>query len=170
MTALYATIWLALALFVAGESGRSFSPPGRKPPAWAWWLFIAGWIAAIVHTLIAFDVVHGWSHDAAVQSTASQTEAMFGKPAGAGVYVNYVFFAVWLADAWWWKAALPGYVRPAAVTWALRAFYLVIIINAAVVFVPGGRRIIGLVLVSWLARIWMTPRYVQPRPRPALRR
>lgn len=162
MIAVYATIWLALVLFVAGESGRSFSAPGRKPPAWVWWTFIAGWMAAIVHTLVAFDVVHEWSHQDAVASTAAQTAAVFGRPFGAGVYVNYLFFAVWLADAWWWRAAPPGYVRPASATWLLRAFYLVIIVNAAIVFVPGDRRILGLILVSWLLRIW-APGF-QPRP------
>ena len=73
---------------------------------------------------------------------------------GSGVYVNYVFFAVWLADALWWKAAPAGYARPQSVTWLLRAFYMIIIVNGAVVFVEGVRRIFGLVIVSWLARLW----------------
>ena len=154
MTAVFATIWVALVLFVAAESGRAFSPPGKKLPSWVWWTFVAGWALAIVHTLLAFGVVHGWSHDDAVASTARQTKAMFGRPFGAGVYVNYLFFAVWLADAWWWRAAPAGYVRPAAATWMLRAFYMVMIVNAAVIFVPGVRRYFGLLLVSWLARIW----------------
>ena len=153
MTALYATIWIALVLFVTGESGRALTPSGRKPPAWAWWAFFSGWVLSIVHTVIAFDVVHHWDHADAVRSTAMQTAEVFGAGFGGGVYVNYVFFAVWLADACWWRVA-PAAVRPRAATWLLRAFYLLILVNAAIVFVPGTRRVAGLLLVAWLGRIW----------------
>jgi len=154
MLALYATIWLALALFVAGETGRSFARRATAPPAWAWWAFTAGLLLAIVHTLLSLAMVHDWVHDDAVRATAMQTEAMFGVGVGWGVYVNYVFLAVWLGDAWWWRAAPAGFVRPAAVTWTLRAFYMIVIFNAAVIFAAGWRRIAGLALVSWLARGW----------------
>jgi hypothetical protein len=153
MFALYLTIWLALALFVIGETGRAFARH-RSPPGWAWWAFTLGLVLAIIHTLISFDIVHGWVHDDAVRATAIQTEAMFGVSAGWGVYVNYLFFAVWLADAWWWRSAPAGYLRPAAITWTLRAFYMVVIFNAAVIFAVGWRRLMGLVLVSWLSRTW----------------
>jgi len=89
-----------------------------------------------------------------VASTAAQTHAVFGVDAGAGIYVNYLFFIVWLADALWWRMAPDGYRRPPAITWTLRAFYMVIIFNATVVFVDGLRRLFGLVIVSWLARVW----------------
>jgi hypothetical protein len=79
---------------------------------------------------------------------------MFGVRVGWGVYVNYVFFAVWLADAVWWRVSPDVHRRPAGVTWALRVFYLIIIVNAAVIFAVGWRRILGLLIVSWLARVW----------------
>ena len=154
MGALYATIWVSMLLFAVGESGRAFTRRGADPPAWAWWAFTAGLALAVIHTVLAFSSVHQWSHADAVRSTALQTEAIYGVAFGAGVYVNYVFLAAWLADAWWWRAAPPGYVRPAGAVWALRAFYMVIIFNAAVVFAAGLRRIGGLILVSWLARVW----------------
>jgi hypothetical protein len=158
MLALYLTIWVALALFVAGEVGRSVVPP--RP--WAWWAFAIGLCMALVHTAIAFDVVHHWVHENAVRNTAQQTEAMFGTAVGWGVYVNYLFFAVWLADAWWWRAgAAPG-ERPRAVTWMLRTFYLVIILNAAVVFAAPARRALGLLVVAVLGWAW--------RPRAVARR
>jgi hypothetical protein len=153
VTALYATIWLALGLFVAGESGRSFVRPGARPPAWSWWAFAAGAALAVAHTLLSFQLVHHWSHTAAVQATAQQTRAVYGIEAGWGVYVNYLFIAVWAADAYWWRAA-PASSRPAALTWTLRAFYMLIVFNAAIVFVAGLRKIIGLLMVSWLARVW----------------
>jgi len=154
MAALYVTIWLALALFVAGETGRGLTPRGSRPPAWAWWAFTLGLALALIHTLLSFHIVHDWVHADAVRTTAAQTEAMYGVAVGWGVYVNYVFFAVWLADAWWWRAAAATPVRPPEVTWTLRAFYMIVIFNAAVVFATGPRRLIGLVLVSWLARVW----------------
>ena len=152
--ALQATIWLSLICFSVGESGRTFTRARAMPPAWAWWIFSTGLVLAVIHTLIAFDTVHHWSHEDAISVTAAQTQAVFGVDVGGGVYVNYLFFAVWLADAWWWKAAPAGYARPAIVTWMLRAFYMVIIFNAAVVFVNGIRRVFGLVIVSWLVRLW----------------
>ena len=99
MLALLLTIWVALLLFAAGETGRSFAHRGSQPPWWAWWAFTLGLLLALVHTVLAFDIVHNWIHDDAVLSTAQQTEAVFGVSVGWGVYVNYVFYATWLADA-----------------------------------------------------------------------
>ena len=161
MSAVYLTIWIALILFTAGETGRAFRRPGQPPPSWAWWSFTLGLALALVHTLIAFDIVHNWVHDDAVRGTAMQTEAVFGLAAGWGVYVNYVFFAVWLADACWWRLEPHGYTRPPAVTWTLRAFYLVMIFNGAVVFAAGMRRLLGILIVSWLTRVWV---FVSPAP------
>jgi hypothetical protein len=154
MSALQATIWTAVVCFAIGESGRAFARRGEPAPRWAWLIFTFGFALALVHTLLAFDIVHHWSHADAVRSTAAQTEAMFGVAVGDGIYVNYVFFAVWLADAIWWRLAPSGYERPALAVWTLRAFYMVIIFNGIVVFVDGARRIFGLVIVTWLARIW----------------
>ena len=154
MPALFVTIWVALLLFVAGETGRSFAHRGSRPPWWAWWAFTLGLLLALVHTVLAFDIVHNWIHDDAVLSTAQQTEAMFGVSVGWGVYVNYVFFAVWLADSVWWRASPDVHRRPAGVMWALRVFYLIIIVNAAVIFAVGWRRIVGILIVSWLVRVW----------------
>lgn len=154
MLALYLTIWAALVLFAIGETGRSIRVHEHaSPPAWGWWAFVTGLALAVIHTLLAFDLVHGWVHDDAVRSTATQTEAVFGVAAGWGVYVNYVFLTVWLGDAWAWRAAGRD-ARPRAITWALRAFYVLIIFNGAVVFASGARRILGLLIVSWLVRVW----------------
>jgi hypothetical protein len=157
MLALYLTIWLALLLFAVGETGRAFTARGSRPPPWAWWTFTLGLAFALIHTLLSFHIVHDWVHADAVRSTALQTEAMYGVPAGWGVYVNYLFFAVWLADAWWWRAASAGAVRPPVVTWSLRAFYMIVIFNAAVVFAAGPRRILGLLPRIWGQRLTTAP-------------
>lgn len=161
MLLLYLTIWAGLTLFVAGETGRSLARPGTPPPRWAWWAFAAGLLLTIDHTLVAFDVVHDWVHDDAVLNTAMQTEAVFGVAVGWGVYVNYAFMAVWLADAWWWRRD-PLHRRPAAIVWALRAFYLVMIVNGAVIFAAGAGRLLGIVLVSWLCICWTVGRRITP--------
>ena len=153
MLALYVTIWLALLLFVAGETGRSVARRTR-PPAWAWWAFTLGLVLALVHTALAFDVVHHWVHADAVLATARQTDAVFGVAVGWGVYVNYLFYCVWAADAAWWRRSPDLWLRPALVTTILRGFYLLIIVNAAVIFAAGPRRILGILMVSWLVRIW----------------
>lgn len=161
MLALYLTIWAALALFVAGELGRA----AVRPRPWAWWAFTAGLCMALVHTALAFDIVHNWEHDDAMRSTALQTNAVFGVAVGWGVYVNYLFFAVWLADAWWWRAGSTPARRPPAVTWTLRAFYLLIILNAAVIFAAPPRRIFGAAVVALLVRAWL-PRQLRDRGAP----
>ena len=153
MLALYVTIWLGLTLFVVGETGRSFAGKSLARPSWPWWAFVAGLLLTTVHVVLAFDIVHNWVHEDAVRSTAAQTEATFGVAVGWGVYVNYVFIAVWFADAWWWRAA-PTARRSPAITWTLRAFYMVMIVNGAIVFAAGAKRLLGIALVSWLCICW----------------
>ena len=166
MTFVYATVWLAMLLFMVGESGRAYTPHGRKPPGWAASAFLAGSIVAIVHTILAFAIAHNWSHGDAVGVTAQRTKDMYGVDFDQALYMNYLFLAVWLADAVWWIAVPRGYVRPAVTTWTLRAFYMVFLFNAMVVFAADWRRILGLVFISWLARIW-SPGVLQSRPRQA---
>ena len=155
MTPVLLTIWIALLLFAAGETGRALTRRG-EPPAWAWWTFLAGWAVGIVHMFLAYALIHNWSHADALHDTARLTNQMFDVNFPYALYANFVFYAVWLADAWWWKAAGLA-ARPAAATWALRGFYMLIIFNASVVFAQGWRRALGLLLVTWLARVWSRP-------------
>ena len=69
---LFVTIWVALALFVAGEAGKGPLQISGRPPRWARPAWTAGAILAIVHAIIAFDVRYRWDHDAAVTATAAQ--------------------------------------------------------------------------------------------------
>lgn len=157
--ALYSTIWVALALFTLAEAGkRKWSGHGTVP-AWAWpaWLLGAGLCS--VHVALALAARHGWSHASAVIETARQTEAVYGVAWGGGVYVNYVFLAAWWIEAWWWWSNPAGYVgRRPTVTWALRAFYAVIIVNATVVFASAERRALGAALAGALAWAWRPTR------------
>ncbi len=153
--ALYSTIWVALALFVAAEAGKQrFSRLGAVP-GWAWPVWVAGAGLCTLHIVIGFAGRHGWSHEIAVRETARQTAAVYGVNWGGGVYVNYVFVGAWLTEAWWWRAYPSHYFsRRRAISWALRAFYVLIIVNAAIVFASVPGRTIGLVLVGVLLWAW----------------
>lgn len=107
-----------------------------------------------MHIGIAMKTAHAWSHEAAIAATARQTMAVYGVNWGGGVFVNYAFVAVWLLEAWRWRW------RPAqdkvgrVITLTTRVFFLVIILNGAVIFAAGARRIAGALLVAWLLWIW----------------
>jgi hypothetical protein len=138
--AVYLTIWSALALFAAGIVGRARLGDRASSRAWPWQVWIAGLCLCAIHFALAFAVVHGWSHAAAERATAAQTKAVFGLDWGGGVYVNYLFLAVWALDAWMWRR---GVVLPRGLAIAIRAFYLIVVLNAAVIFAAGWRRVLG---------------------------
>jgi len=149
--ALYATIWLALAAFVAGEAGKQ----RRTHQRWLWSISFVGALLCVVHIVIALGHHHHWNHDAAVRETARQTAAVYGVAWGGGVYVNYVFVAVWLVDLWRWRVRPTEYfARSPMLVVGLRAFFFIIIVNAAVVFASPRTRIAGVVLTVILLLIW----------------
>ncbi len=146
--ALYATIWLALGCFVVAQYGQRDS---RLLPRWAPAANVLGLALCAIHIVIAIGSVHGWSHAAATEATARQTAAVYGLRWGGGVVVNYLFVAVWALDAW---RRAHGRVDAPLVRVTLRAFYAIVIVNAAVVFARGPMRIVGLLLVAALLYAW----------------
>ena len=147
------TIWIALILFVVGEF-ESRTSPNLRPAARL--LFLLGAVLCVVHLLIAMQTVHAWDHRAAVAATAAQTAQVYGVRWGGGVYVNYVFAAVWIADALQ-RVMSPASAarRSRALVCTLRAFYFVVFVNAAAIFATPGRRWMGMVIsvaliVGWL--------------------
>jgi hypothetical protein len=92
--------------------------------------------------------VYAWSHEAAIEATVRQAADRFGAGWRGGIYVNYVFLAIWLADVcWWWAAPASRASRPRAVEAARRALFLSMFVNGAVVFASGAGRVIGSVAV-----------------------
>jgi hypothetical protein len=161
--ALFTTIWLSVLLFVAGEAGKRPAFDSGRPARWAWPIWSLGAMLCAVHMILAIGLRHGWSHEAAIESTARQTQSVYGLDWGGGVYVNYAFLAVWTAEVLWWRAAPRRYFsRPAALTWIVRAFFLIVLFNAAVVFASGGRGVAGLILTALLLWIWRPRRRVIP--------
>jgi hypothetical protein len=157
--ALYATVWAAVALFVAGEAAKNMRRRADTPPRWAWAVWSSGAALCVAHTLLVFASRYGWDHDRAVRVTAAQTAAVFGLEWGGGLYVNYAFMAAWIGEAIWWRWQPAGYLsRPLYLTAILRAFYLLVLLNATVIFAAPGRRPLGALLMAVLVLSWTRSR------------
>jgi len=116
--------------------------------AWVWrprLFWIAGGVCLLVHAILAFAQVHGWSHAAAVEATAIQVESVTGIRSGVGLGFNYLFLALWISVALRWET-LDRRVRMA---WWLG--FLFMGFNAAVVFVPPSARWGGVVWTVFAA-------------------
>ena len=112
----------------------------------------AGLAAYLAHVAAAFTFHHGWSHSAAYSETARQTAELFGTKSGAGIYFNYFFTAVWLADVvWLWTRPDSHRTRPRWITVSIHAFMAFMFFNATVVFASGWTRWLGVAATAWLA-------------------
>jgi hypothetical protein len=148
--ALYATIWISLALFVLGLTPRRRQPAGNTSD-WRWCAYATGAALCVLHILLAMGVHHRWSHEAAVRETAARSAQVYGLGWRGAIYVNYAFILAWIGEVAWWRADPASYAaRGAVVTWSVRAFYLVVVVNAAIVFASPTGRIPGAILVAWL--------------------
>jgi hypothetical protein len=122
-------------------------------------LWTAGMLVYLAHVSAAFHYVHAWSHGAAVAETARQTRELFGVDTGVGIWFNYLFTAVWAADAgWWWLDPAGYHRRPAAATGLVHAFMAFMFVNGAVVFATGPSRWIGLTATALLPLWWLRRR------------
>ena len=148
------TIWTALLLYTAGEYGRTCRPAR----AWARPIWLLGAACYLAHVAVAFGSHHGWSHAAAYAYTAAQTDASFGLAWGGGLWVNYAFSLLWVGEGLWWRL-LPAVHARRAPAWTpfVRGAFLFMIVNGAVVFVSGPRRLLGLAVVAALIWIWRRP-------------
>ena len=153
------TAWLALVFYVAGEitgvRGKTFVRV---------WLTTLGCAALLIHIACAFQYRHNWSESAAYADTARQTAAVTGFNWGGGIYINYLFAAVWVAEV------MRSWVRPATGPggWILftRAFFLFMFFNAAVVFVMGPIRWFGLLCCLALLSVWTSAFFQKRLPAP----
>jgi len=147
------TVAGATLTWAAAEYWRLFVRSGSDSvPRTLWTL---GAVLMVVHSAAAFGVFHGWSHAAAMVATARQTETMTGLPWGGGLFVNYAFLTVWIADvAWWWVSPRSFRARPGIINSALRAFFLFMFLNGAVIFADGLMRALGMVAVAVVLIAW----------------
>ena len=149
-------IWASVFAWALAEWRRTArgAAPTRGRVAWT-----LGAGAALVHGALAFDVHHGWSHAAALADTAARTAAVTGWSSGAGVYVNYVFLAVWSADAaWWWLWPRAFAARPRGIDLAVRGFLWFLFVNGAFVFAAPPQRWVGLLAVLGVPAAWYRAR------------
>jgi hypothetical protein len=109
-----------------------------------------GCAMCILHIVVAFHVAHGWSHAAAIE----HVEQLSGF--GDGIYVNYLFVAVWLVDVCWLWVSLAGYRnRPRWVSWVIHGFMGFVFFNAAVMFNHGlDRALCTLLFAAMLYYMW----------------
>jgi hypothetical protein len=152
---------LATIAWAAGEALMRRSPESDRLARRCWTLGIA---LAVIHVVLAFQLVYGWDHEAAVEATVRQTADRLGWGWRGGIYVNYVFLALWLADvSWWWLAPASHASRSARLEITRLAMFVFMFVNGAVIFASGMGRLAGtgsvaLVLVAsvipkhrWLA-------------------
>jgi hypothetical protein len=141
----------AVALLISAKTSR-----GRRMARLAW---TAGCLCYLAHVYGAFEYFHDWSHAAAYAETARQTMDLFHLHWGGGVYFNYLFTVVWLADVvWWWIRPRQYENRPFWTAAATHTFLAFMFFNGAVVFASGFSRWMGgaatpaLLLLWWRAR------------------
>ncbi|MFO0810457.1 MAG: hypothetical protein U0746_17670 [Gemmataceae bacterium] len=151
------TAWLALLFYAMAVAVR------RERPRSARRLWSAGLGAMAVHVVCAFGFMHAWSHAGAAEFTDRQTLALTGVDFRGGLWVNYAFLILWLADvAWWWIDARSYESRPRAVEWGVQAVFAFLFVNAAIVFASGVGRWLGVATFAALAAKWSFATRRQP--------
>ena len=155
---LFATVWLSVFAWAGVEVLKTVRPERRS---FARILWTTGAALLVLHTAIAFHFHHGWSHAAALEATARQSEALTGSAAGWGLYLNYAFVLVWIADAaWWWISPLGHDARSRRLDVAVFVLFLFMMLNGAVIFGTSPMRLGGLVAVTLVivSRAWLEVR------------
>ena len=123
------------------------------------WLWRSGALFAIAHSVGSLMTFHHGSQAAALESTAAQTEQLLGFRFGAGLYVNYLFVVVWLADAALRLIAPSRYaLLPTWYRTLVIGFLVFIAINGAIVFKTGWIRMVGIGCVCMLGMLKLARR------------
>jgi hypothetical protein len=117
------------------------------------WCWTWGVVCFLVHLGMAFHYYHFWSHAHAFEHTREVSGT------GEGIYISYLFTALWLADAaWWWALPAAYAARSAWIDRVLHAFMLFIVFNGMVVFESGPIRWAGLLMFIALPGVWWLSR------------
>jgi len=105
---------------------------------WARWAWTLGCAVYLVHVAFAFQFQHHWSHAAAVEHAAHRTFEVVGFEFGAGIYVNYAFTLLWVADvALWWRRGFSRQTVSPVYYWFVQVIFGFMMFNATVVFGPA---------------------------------
>jgi hypothetical protein len=154
------TVRLSLLLYAATLAAlliRRFRPGIIREARLTW---TAGCALLWLHLAAAFHFYHRWSHEAAYEATAQDTEATIGWAFGGGVYFNYLFALVWTMDvAYWWSRAPQAYFRRARWLSALmHGFLIFMVVNAAVIFVDGAPRWVAVAVLLGFVILALIPK------------
>jgi hypothetical protein len=134
---------------VAWAAGEALMRRSRGSDRLARAIWTVGSALALIHVVLAFHLVYAWNHEAAVAATVQQATDRFGSGWRGGIYVNYVFLALWLADVcWWWLAPASHASRSLRLEMARFAFFAFMFVNGAVVFAAGIGRVVGIASMS----------------------
>jgi hypothetical protein len=145
--------WYAAALCLMMRLGPTDWLAVTRLGRLARWCWTWGLVCFLVHLAMAFNYYHHWSHAAAFKHTREVSGV------GEGIYMSYLFTAIWLADAaWWWILPRQFAARPAWIDRTLHAFMLFIVFNGMVVFEQGPIRWAGLVMFAALPAAWFLAR------------
>jgi hypothetical protein len=148
-----ATILVATVLWAWAEVLKIRRPAVVEPTRRVW---TAAFGFALLHAVAAFQVAYGWSHAAALVDTARQTAAVTGLSWGGGIFANYLFLALWFADAvWWWVAPAAYLRRPLRVERTRLAIFLFMFLNGAVIFAGNAARAAGAPAVAAVCMTWL---------------
>jgi hypothetical protein len=146
LTVVRGTIVFATVTWTLGEVLMRRSPASDRLARAMWTIGIA---LAWLHVILALEFVYAWNHAAAAAATAEQTAALVGWAWRGGIYINYLFLTVWLADvAWWWAAPASHAARSLRFETARLAVFTFMFFNAAVVFASAATRVVGIAAVT----------------------
>lgn len=136
---IYVPVWLALVGWFVGSfaRGRGVKDSGGMRDAVYGYAWLLGSLMIAIHILASYGLAHGWSHAAAIEATADESERVTGIRAGWGVYVNFVFAAVWMGYS---IAMTTRKRRWPAVDQAVFWFTAAIVFSATIVFEAGAVR------------------------------
>lgn len=122
-------------------------------------LFKVVWSAAClltaVHAYLALSDVHQWNHHHAFDHIANETGRVLGFRFGYGVYFNYLFVIIWIADViWLWSSSESYQNRSNRLSSAFHLFLILIMVNGAVVFRDGLPRYLGIIVIAAILTTW----------------
>jgi len=155
------TVWSVRAATLLYVAALAFwlatrSPAGQRTARLAW---TAGCLFYLAHVYGAFQYFHGWSHAAAHAETARQSAELFGVAWGGGLYFNYAFTIVWVADViWCWRGMEHYERRPRWITVVVHTFLAFMFFNGTVVFASGVSRWLGVIAAPVLLFLWSRSR------------
>ena len=115
------------------------------------WLWTIGCIVLLIHIAAAFHIVHGWSHAAAYEHVLQRTRDSTGLASGIGLYVNYGFALLWVADTILWWRRLDWVERPVPYR-IVQVMFAFLMLQATAVFGPSfWTPVVAVVLILFIA-------------------